>query len=111
MQYLLIITACIALIKSGICSSLTSMNTRAMRLFSSIDGINDINVLEAGRTGKKVLLEDIICSTGKNTFLVFLTHLGDLSSWELSQKLVYYMPKIVDSGTNLVRFEHHFYYR
>ncbi|CAM9281282.1 unnamed protein product, partial [Choristocarpus tenellus] len=39
---------------------------------------------------------------GTKTIVAFLTHTADFNSWEYAQKLRHYLPKIDDSGVNLV---------
>jgi AhpC/TSA antioxidant enzyme len=85
------------LMLSTCCSPITSFNSKA--LFSSLNAIRDVNVVQS-QSGLKSSLFDVI--DGKKSLLVFLTHLGDLSSWELAQKLVYYAPKLESAGVNLI---------
>lgn len=67
-----------------------------------ISSINDIMVKEVSSDRELSLPSLIKNKSSKFTFLVFLTHLGDLGSWELAQKLVYYLPKMRENGINLV---------
>ena len=79
------------------CSPLTSFNARSIS--SPLSSIQSINVVRSS-TGTTTTLSETI--TGKKSLLVFLTHLGDLSSWELAQKLLYYISQIEQSNVNLV---------
>ena len=85
------------LMLSTYCSPITSFNSKA--LFSSLNAIRDVNVVQS-QSGLESNLFDVI--NKKKSLLVFLTHLGDLSSWELAQKLVYYAPKLESAGVNLI---------
>ena len=78
-------------------SPLTSFNSKA--LLSSLQPIQSIDIVQS-TTGMITSFSRV--SAGKKSLLVYLTHLGDLSSWELAQKLNYYMPKIKSAGLNLV---------
>lgn len=79
------------------CSPITSFNARSK--LSPLTAIQSINVVRSS-TGITTTLSEAI--SGKKSLLVFLTHLGDLSSWELAQKLLYYIPQIERSNVNLV---------
>lgn len=79
------------------CSPITSFNSKA--LLSSLNAIRDVNIVQS-QSGIQSSVFDVI--NGKKSLLVFLTHLGDLSSWELAQKLVYYAPKLESAGVNLI---------
>jgi hypothetical protein len=72
-----------------------------IQIISPTSNLDGISVYES-TTGKENLLSKLIVRPRVKTFAVFLTHLGDLSSWELAQKLVYYIPKIDDAKLNLV---------
>lgn len=78
-------------------SPLTSFNSKA--LYSSLQPIQSIDIVQA-KTGMITSFSKV--ATGKKSLLVYFTHLGDLSSWELAQKLNYYMPKIKSAGLNFV---------
>jgi hypothetical protein len=84
------------------CSSspITSLRTKPS-VISPLSSIDGINVLQAS-SGKESDLSKISITYGKKCLLVFLTHLGDLSSWELAQKLAYYMPQIENASIDLV---------
>ena len=57
-----------------------------------------ISVMQSS-SGQQSTLSEL--TSGKKSLLVFLTHLGDLSSWELAQKLRYYLPQISSANIEL----------
>ena len=78
-------------------SPVTSFNSKAA--FSSLQEIQSVDIVQS-KTGMITNFSKV--AAGKKSLLVYLTHLGDLSSWELAQKLNYYMPNIKNAGINLV---------
>lgn len=70
-----------------------------MASISSLSVIDTVSVVQSS-SGQQSTLSEL--TRGKKSLLVFLTHLGDLSSWELAQKLLYYIPQIVAADINLV---------
>lgn len=52
-------------------------------------------------SGQELPLNNVVRPSGR-TMLVFLTHLGDLGSWELAQKLLYLEPQRIAAGCDLV---------
>ena len=83
-----------------LCSPVTSFNSRtSMASMPSLNIIDAVSVIQSS-SGQQLTLSEL--TRGKKSLLVFLTHLGDLSSWELAQKLLYYIPQIEAAKINLV---------
>ena len=71
----------------------------------SISPLNDLEAVKLVDPIKenKLTLDEILKSNpGRKKFLVFFTHMADLSSWELAQKISYYLPELSDSKTDLI---------
>ena len=97
MRFILRSSVMVACFISCQSSPLTSFNSKT--LYSSLQAIQSIDIVQS-KTGMITSFSKAL--TGKKSLLVYLTHLGDLSSWELAQKLNYYMPNIKNAGINLV---------
>ena len=97
------LAAFFAAINFGLSSPITrSFRSKTVTpIISPLTTRDGIKVYESA-TGKEEELTNLIIQPKKKVFSVFLTHLGDLSSWELAQKLVYYRPTIDDAGVKLV---------
>jgi len=50
----------------------------------------------------EISITDLLKSTTGNSLVVFLTHCGDLSSFEVAQQLVYYLPQLEEAKINLL---------
>ena len=93
-----VLTAC--LLAESLSSPITSFNSRSsLASFSPLSAVEGISIVQSS-SGATTTLSEV--TQGKKSLLVFLTHLGDLSSWELAQKLLYYIPKIESADINLV---------
>lgn len=83
-----------------LCSPVTSFNLKtSMASMPSLNIIDTVSVVQSS-SGQQSTLSEL--TRGKKSLLVFLTHLGDLSSWELAQKLLFYIPQIKAADINLV---------
>lgn len=83
-------------------SPMTKMSQAAFRSpipTLQIDNTMYVNAMN----GKQVSAASFLQPLTKNKLLlVYLTHLGDLGSWELAQKLTYYIPKLQKENVKLV---------
>lgn len=66
-----------------------------------LDQVNKIKLKSLTNQRKDFKVSDIIKSKKDKTLLIFLTHLGDLTSFELVQKINFYLPQITENNINL----------
>uniref|UniRef100_A0A0G4GHR6 Uncharacterized protein n=1 Tax=Chromera velia CCMP2878 TaxID=1169474 RepID=A0A0G4GHR6_9ALVE len=72
-----------------------SRQTDAERLLGSVS-LTDVE------TGREVSLCSRMKGKGRKTVVAFLTHFGDLSSWEYAQKLSYLRPRLEEGKVDLL---------
>ena len=71
-------------------------------LASPLDRLGGIKFVNAD-TGILNDFDDILkAAKDKRKFILFLTHLGDLTSWELGQKISYFLPALEKSNTQVI---------
>jgi hypothetical protein len=99
MRAILLLVLYVQAIYICLSAPITGMSRAAFK--SPIPELQGVS-LQRAIDGKTVIADKLIQDKSNKLLLVFLTHLGDLGSWELAQRIKFYLPQLQANKVNLL---------